>query len=260
MSNSALATAYIPAASSNHWGIRKEKIRKIIIHHMAATWTAKRCAESFADPKRGASATYCIGMEGEIVRGLDENITPGTSGSYDADKDAVTIEVANSIMGEPWTVSDKSLKSLIKLVADIAKRNGLGKLVKGKNLCWHSMYAATGCPGAYLLSKMDYIATEANRINSPAKEVKEVKVNSLNGTRWTNHLVMYFGRESTGTNEWGVEAAFDASGKCITAPVKGKGDMKIPKGGFVLSAHGTAVKWLSEIKKGTKVSVTVGVK
>ena len=175
MSNSALATSYMPAATSNHWGSRKEKIRKITIHHMAATWTAKRCAESFADPKRGASATYCIGMDGEIVRGLDENITPGTSGGYEADRDAVTIEVANSIMGEPWTVSSKSLRSLIALCADIAKRNGLGKLVKGQNLCWHSMYAATGCPGAYLLSKMDYIASEANKINYPTKEVIEVK-------------------------------------------------------------------------------------
>lgn len=261
MSNSALAKSYVPAASSNHWGKRKDKIAKIIVHHMAAVWTAERCAESFADPTRGASATYCIGNNGDIVRCLDENITPGTSGGYEADKDAVTIEVSNSKMGDPWTVSEAALKSLIKLCADIAKRNGLGALVKGKNLCWHSMYAATACPGAYLLSKMSYIAAEANKINSPAKEVKEVKVNSINGTRWTNHLVMYFGRESTGTNEWGVEAAFDASGKCITAPVKGKGDMKIPKGGFVLSAHGTAAKWLSDnVKKGTKVSVAVGVK
>lgn len=260
MSNSALAKSYVPAASSNHWGKRKEKIAKIIVHHAAGVISAESLAQSFAAPSRKASATYCIGNNGDIVRGLDENITPGTSGGYEADKDAVTIEVSNSKMGKPWAVSDAALKSLIKLCADIAKRNGLGTLVKGKNLCWHSMYDATECPGEYLLSRMDYIATEANRVNSPAKEVKEVKVNSLNGTRWTNHLVMYFGRKSTGTNEWGAEAPFDASGKCISDPVKGVGNMKIPDGGFVLSAHGTAAKWLLEnIKKGTKVNVTVGV-
>lgn len=259
MSNSALATAYIPAASSNHWGSRKEKIGKIIVHHMAATWTAKRCAESFADPLRYASATYCIGMEGEIVRCLDENITPGTSGGYDADKDAVTIEVANSVMGEPWMVSDKSLKSLIKLVADIAKRNGLGKLVKGKNLCWHSMYDATACPGAYLLSKMDYIVTEANKINYP--EVIEVTINSINGTRWANHLVLYAGVASTNTNKWGVEVALDAKGKAISDPVKGVGNMAVPKGGSVLSGHGSAAKYIEKnIKKGTKVALTVQAK
>ena len=259
MSNSALATSYIPAASSNHWGIRKEKIGKIIVHHMAATWTAKRCAESFADPLRYASATYCIGKDGEIVRCLDEDTVPGTSGGYDADKDAVTIEVANSKMGEPWTVSDKALASLIKLVADIAKRNNIGKLVKGKNLCWHSMYDATACPGAYLLSKMDYIAEEANKINYP--EVVKVEINSINGIRYTNHLVLYAGVASTNTNQWGVEVALDAKNKAISDPVKGKGNMAVPKGGSVLSGHGTAAKYIEEnIRKGTKVALTAQVK
>ena len=53
---------------------------------------------------------------------------------------------------------------MIKLCADIAKRNKLGKLVKGKNLTWHKMYANTDCPGPYLMSKLDYIVKEANKI------------------------------------------------------------------------------------------------
>ena len=165
MSNSSLAKNYIPSAFENHRGDRNGKIKKIIVHHMAAVWTAARCAESFTNPVRQASATYCIGYNGEIVRCLDESIIPGTSGSYEVDCDAVTIEVANSTTGGSWEVSDKALNSLIRLCADIANRNGLGKLVKGTNLCWHSMYAATACPGPYLLSKMDYIAAEANKIN-----------------------------------------------------------------------------------------------
>jgi hypothetical protein len=262
MSNSALAKTYIPAASSNHWGSRKVKIKKIIVHHMAATWTAKRCAESFADPKRKASATYCIGIDGEIVRGLDENITPGTSGGYEADKDAVTIEVANSKMGEPWAVSDKALNSLILLCADIAKRNGLGKLVKGQNLCWHSMYDATACPGTYLLSKMNYIATEANKINYPTtKAVKEVAVNGINIQRKADFLVVYAGKATTGTNKWGTEVAFNSSGVATSAPVYGKGNMAIPSGGFVLSGHGKQSTWILEnIKKGSKISLSVAVK
>ena len=55
---------------------------------------------------------------------------------------------------------------MIKLVADIAKRNNLGTLVKGENLTWHKMHAETDCPGEYLLSKMDYIIEEANKINN----------------------------------------------------------------------------------------------
>ena len=58
------------------------------------------------------------------------------------------------------------MQSLIKLCADIAKRNELGTLIPGKNLTWHSMYANTQCPGNYLRSKMQYIADGANKINS----------------------------------------------------------------------------------------------
>jgi hypothetical protein len=69
-----------------------------------------------------------------------------------------------------WPVSDATLSSCIKLVADIAKRNGLGKLVAGKNLTWHSMFAATDCPGPYLLDRIQYIADEANKINGYGPE------------------------------------------------------------------------------------------
>ena len=250
MSNSTFAKSYIPAASTNHWGARKEKIKKIIVHHMAAKWTAKRCAESFAQSSRGASATYCIGYDGEIVRCLDENITPGTSGGYNNDKDAVTIEVANSATGGNWPVSDKALDSLIKLCADIAKRNNLGTLVKGKNLCWHSMYAATACPGPYLLSKMDYIATQANKINAPFNG--EIAGNDK--TRGTNELVVYFkgltNNGKTGTNQWGYEVCIDKNGVVLEDPHYG-GNTAIPEGGKVLSGHGEAGTWMkNNIKKG----------
>ena len=95
MSNSALVARFIPSADCNHYGKRTAEIDKIIVHHAAGKLTAERLAQIFADPKRGASATYCIGNDGEIVRCLDESIAPGTSGSYEADNGAVTIEVAN---------------------------------------------------------------------------------------------------------------------------------------------------------------------
>ena len=170
MSNSALAKKYIPSPEENHWGKRKEKVGKIIVHHAAGVISAENLAKHFADPNRKASATYCIGYDGAVVRCLDEGITPGTSGGYEFDRDAVTVEVSNSASGGQWPVSNAALSSLIKLCADIAKRNSLGTLTKGKNLCWHSMYQATACPGQYLLSKMEHIAAEANKLNAPKKE------------------------------------------------------------------------------------------
>ena len=256
MSNSALATKYIPASDKNHYGARKGPIKKIIVHHAAGVVTAEFLANSFANPNRGASATYCIGYDGTIVRGLDESITPGTSSSYAADCDAVTIEVANSASGGNWPVSDKALTSLIKLCADIAKRNKLGALTKEQNLCWHSMYAATACPGPYLLSKMSHIAREANKINA-------ICTGELSGTdigRGTNALILYkTGLKKdgkTGTNMWGYEVAIDKNGIAIDNP-KYKGNTTIPAGGCVLSGHGSAGKWIAaNIKKGYRVTFT----
>ena len=96
---------------------------------------------------------------------MDEKNAAWSDANRTSNHKSVTIEVANSKTGGQWPVSDKSLSLTIKLVADIAKRNNLGKLVASKNLTWHSMYANTTCPGPYLRSKMEYIAEEANKIN-----------------------------------------------------------------------------------------------
>lgn len=88
-----------------------------------------------------------------------------TNGNWEANCRAVTIETSNSGGAPEWPVSDTTFQTLVTLVADIARRNGLGKLVKGKNLTWHSMYAATACPGPYLSGKLQELVDKANTIN-----------------------------------------------------------------------------------------------
>ena len=83
-----------------------------------------------------------------------------------------------------------------------------------------------------------------------------MNINGINITRWTNYLVLYVGKTSTGTNKWGVEVALDAKGKVLSAPVKGVGNMAIPKDGCVLSAHGKATALLEGLKKGDTVKFT----
>ena len=170
MSNSSLASINVPAYHRNYAkGRDGRKIEKITIHHMAGVLTAKRCGELFQNPDKWTSSNYGIGNDGTIALYVDEANTSYCDTNWDSNCKSVTIEVSNSTtIG--WKVSDKALNSLIKLVADIGKRNNLGTLVKGKNVTWHSMYAATSCPGPYLLSKMDYIVAEANKINNPPKE------------------------------------------------------------------------------------------
>lgn len=259
MSNSALATVKVPAYEGNYTKGRQKKITKITIHHMAGVLSAKRCGELFQALGRKGSSHYGIGKDGEIGLYVNEADTAWADGNWDSNCESVSIETSNSATGGDWKVSDAALKSLIKLVADIAKRNNLGTLVKGKNLTWHRMYAATTCPGEYLLSKMDYIAEEANKINFPEnKKTVHTKIDGINVQRKADCLVLYKDRPSTGTNKWGTEIAFNSQGTATSAPISGEGDMKIPEGGFVLSGHGKGAKWISNnVQKGSALSLSV---
>lgn len=166
MAVSPLATESYPAYAGNYSGPEaRTNITAITIHHMAGVLSAQQCGGIFQQPGRNGSAHYGIGINGEIAWYVDENCVAWTNSNWPSNQTSITIENSNSSLGGDWPVSDATLNSLIKLVADIAKRNGLGKLEPGKNLTWHSMFASTTCPGPYLLARMQYIADEANKIN-----------------------------------------------------------------------------------------------
>lgn len=166
MAVSPLATESYPAYAGNYSGPEARKnITAVTVHHMAGVLSARDCGGIFQRPGRNGSAHYGIGVNGEIAWYVDENCVAWTNSNWPSNQCSVTIETSNSSTGGDWPVSDASYKSLIKLVADIAKRNGLGKLVPGQNLTWHSMFASTSCPGDYLRARMQNIADEANKIN-----------------------------------------------------------------------------------------------
>ena len=163
MSNSSLAEKFIPASHFSN-GRDGRKIERICLHHMAGVLSCEQCGRIFQG-NRKASAHYGIGNDGRIAQYVDEANTAWANSNWDSNCKSVTIENSNSEVGGNWAISDATLNSLIKLVADIAKRNNI-TLVKGKTLVWHRMYSATTCPGEYLLSKIDYIIEEANKINA----------------------------------------------------------------------------------------------
>lgn len=171
MSKSNLVQVNIPANIGNYTkGRSGKKIEAITIHHMAGVLSAEQCGSLWQNPKRKTSSHYGIGNDGKIGQYVDEADISWCNSNWDSNCKSVTIEVSNCSTGGEWKVGDKALNSLIKLVADIAKRNNLGTLVKGKNVTWHSMFTATACPGNYLMSKMDYIIEEANKINEKNEE------------------------------------------------------------------------------------------
>ncbi len=167
MGYSPLACKFIPANENNYTKNRKawghDKVTEICIHYMAGNCSIETLGGIWQSPTRKGSSTYGIGSDGRIACYVDENDIAWCNSNWESNCRSASIETAN--LAPSPEVSQQALDSLIRLVADIAKRNGMGTLVKGKNVTWHSMYTSTSCPGAYLLSKMDYIVDQANRIN-----------------------------------------------------------------------------------------------
>jgi len=165
MSNSKLVN--YTKISPNSTNPRKDKIRKITIHHMAGNLTVETCGNVFAPASRQASSNYGIGTDGRVGMYVEEKNRAWTSSSAANDNQAVTIEVANDEIGGNWHVSDVALAKLIDLCVDICQRNGIEKLNftgdKNGNLTMHKYFAATSCPGPYLESKFPYIAAEVNK-------------------------------------------------------------------------------------------------
>lgn len=165
MSNSSLVS--IVNYSPNHSGRRNQPITKIAIHHTAGAVSAATIGQIFKPTSRQASCNYGIGNDNKIVLCVDESNRSWCTSSSWCDNRAITIEVANSSNGVNWPVSDRVLATLIDLVTDICRRNGIKNCTYtgGKDgvLQKHEWYANTNCPGPYLGSKFTYIASEVNK-------------------------------------------------------------------------------------------------
>ena len=175
MGYSSLACRFYQANENNFtYGRSGYNLSKITIHHCAGVMSAESIGDLWQNPNRETSSNYGIGVDGEIMCYVDENNTSWCDSNWVSNCTSITIENSNSSCGGEWPVSDSTLDSLIKLCADISIRNGLGLLVPGQNLTWHSMYSATECPGDYLRARMQYIADKSNEIISGGKHIIEV--------------------------------------------------------------------------------------
>ena len=173
MSNSPLVN-YVQL-SPNHSGRRKHKIDTISIHCMAGNLSVEACGNLFARSSTEASSNYGIGSDGRIALYVDESNRSWCTSSAANDNRAVTIEVANIEAKEPYRISDAAYRSLIKLLADICKRNGIKELrwkadpallwqTDKQNMTVHRWFAAKSCPGTWLYEHHGQIAADVNKI------------------------------------------------------------------------------------------------
>ncbi len=162
---------------------RNHAIDTITIHCMAGNLTVESCGEIFAPTSRQASSNYGIGTDGRVALYVDEANRSWCTSSGANDHRAVTIEVANDGGAPDWHVSDKALASVIDLVADICKRNGIKQLVwrpdknNPGNMTVHRWFANKACPGDYLFNLHGKIAEEVNkRLGGVSDETLETAV------------------------------------------------------------------------------------
>lgn len=184
MSNSSLVT--YTKISPNKSSPRNHVIDTITIHHMAGNLSVETCGNVFAQSSRQASSNYGIGSDGRIALYVDEGDRSWCSSNRANDHRAVTIEVANDGGAPDWHISDAALNSLIKLCADICKRNKIKKLLwKGdkslvgqvdkQNMTVHQWFYATACPGPYLYKSLGKVATEVNKLLEEKKVMYRVR-------------------------------------------------------------------------------------
>lgn len=173
MSNSSLVS--YTKISPNKTSPRNHVIDTISIHCMAGNLSVETCGKLFAKSSKQASSNYGIGTDGRIALYVDEKDRSWCTSSASNDNRAITIEVANNGGAPDWPVSDAAMASLIKLCADICKRNGIKELkwqanknligqVDKQNMTVHRWFAAKACPGNYLYNKHSYIASEVNKL------------------------------------------------------------------------------------------------
>lgn len=173
MSNSSLVN--YKKLSPNYYNGRNHSIDTITIHCVVGQCSVETLGSIFASSSREASSNYGIGYDGRIGMYVEEKNASWCSSSYSNDNRAVTIEVASDTYS-PYAVNDKAYNSLINLVADICKRNGIKKLVwstnksdrmnhkNGCNMTVHRDYANKSCPGDYLYNRMGDIASKVNKL------------------------------------------------------------------------------------------------
>lgn len=173
MSNSSLVS--FTKISPNKTVGRTHSIDTITIHCMAGNLSIETCGNLFARSSTQASSNYGIGADGRIGLYVDEKDRSWCSSNRANDMRAVTIEVASEAKS-PYRISDNAYRSLVKLCADICKRNGIKKLVwsnsksdrvnhiNGCNMTCHRDFANKACPGDYIYNLEGQIAREVNAL------------------------------------------------------------------------------------------------
>lgn len=160
--------------SPNNSGQRTHSIDRITPHCVVGQCTAEGLEDWFYKSSTRASSNYDIDKNGRVGMYVEEKNRSWCSSSNANDQRAVTIECASGT-AEPYEMNDKVYETLIKLCADICRRNGKKKFLwlgdKNKTLSYtpakdemvitvHRWFANKSCLGTWLYARLPDLASK----------------------------------------------------------------------------------------------------
>jgi len=158
MAFSSLASAIYPVSNYSNGAYYGRKITHFTFHHMAGNLSNQSCASILNS--RGVSANYGIDVDGNIAGFVDEINIPWSDGNWASNLSTVSVELADD--NAAYHVSDKTIEAGCKLCADVLKRAGLP--ATAETIRYHRQYAATSCPGDYVVSIFPNIIARVQQI------------------------------------------------------------------------------------------------
>ena len=164
-----------PADVSNYTKGRTKAVDRIVIHH-AATTSFDGIGTTFKNPSRNASAHFGVGRNGNVDQYVDVANTAWHAGNWDVNCSSIGIENVNSTGAPDWGIDEATVDTLVELVYDLAKQNGLLPLSVGKNLFGHKDFSSTACPGQ-LYGRLGEIASRVNAMSGDGNIVVTPKPN-----------------------------------------------------------------------------------
>lgn len=245
MSNSPLVS--YTKISPNKTSPRGHAIDTITIHCVVGQLSVEAIGNVFTPTSRQASSNYGIGSDGRIGMYVEEKDRSWCSSDKPNDNRAITIECASDTK-HPYMVNSKVMDSLIKLVADICKRNGIKKLVwstnkadrvghkNGCNMTVHRDFAKKACPGDYLYNRHGEIADKVNALLGAKSEPTVTPKPQATGSyqvRVTANVLNI--RKGAGTNYPVVGAIKDKGVYTIIEEKNGWGKLKSGAGWISLA-------------------------
>ena len=169
---------HVKKLSPHHSGRRTRPIDRITPHCTAGRVSAGSLGKWFGRSSVKASSNYGIGWDGRIGLYVHEEDRSWCSSDEENDQRAVTVECASEVEA-PYAMSEAVYRSLIRLCADICRRNGKKRLLwlddREKALQYtprddemlltvHRWFADKECPGDWLYGRLPDLAFKVSMI------------------------------------------------------------------------------------------------